>query len=137
MAYSNLYARVYTATQRSLGSLVALGQIAPVRIYLVAIALLQALIWWQAISIRQRVSGNLLILHYNIDFGVDLIGAPAKIFYYPLAGLLLVILNIILAAIFVNFKNFRPLMHMLLLVAIVVSIFLSLALLSIYTVNFR
>ena len=45
--------------------------------------------------------------------------------------------DVILAAIFVNFKNFRPLMHMLLLVAIAVSIFLSLALLSIYTVNFR
>ena len=100
MAYSNLYARVYTATQRSLGSLVALGQIAPVRIYLVAIALLQALIWWQAISIRQRVSGNLLILHYNIDFGGK-----------TLSGLI-----------------YR---------SIVVSIFLSLALLSIYTVNFR
>lgn len=137
MAYSNLYARVYTATQQSLSSLTALWQVSLVRIYLIFIALLQVVVWWQAIAIRQRVSGNLLILHYNIDFGVDLIGAPAKIFYYPLAGLVLVILNIILAAIFVNFKNFRPLMHMLLLVAIAVSIFLSLALLSIYTVNFR
>lgn len=137
MAYSNLYARAYTAAQRSLGALAALWQSAPARIYLIIIGLLQVLTWWQAIVIRQKVSGDLLILHYNIDFGVDLIGAPAKIYYYPLAGLGLVILNIVLAAAFTNFKYFRPLMHMLLLAAAVCTIFLSLALLSIYTVNFR
>ncbi len=137
MAYFNLYARAYTAVQRFMGLLTTLWQTAPVRIYLILIALLQALIWWQAIGIRQKVSGDLLILHYNIDFGVDLIGAPQKIFYYPVAGLLLALLNIILAAIFINRKYFRPLLHMLLLAAIVCGIFLSLALLSIHTVNFR
>ncbi len=137
MAYSNFYARAYTAFQNSLDSLATLWQTPPVRIYLISIGLLQALVWWQAINIYQKVSGNLLILHYNIDFGVDLIGAPPKIFYYPLASLLLALLNIALATTFINRKYFRPLMHMLLLAAAVFTIFLSLALLTIYTVNFR
>lgn len=137
MAYSNLYARAYTAAQRFTGLLTTLWQAAPARIYLILIGLLQALMWWQALNIRQKVSGNLLILHYNIDFGVDLIGAPQKIYYYPLAGLLLALLNIALVMIFSNRKYFRPILHMLLLATVGCSIFLSLALLSIYTVNFR
>ncbi len=137
MAYSNLYARAYTAVQQSFGSFSNLFQTPAVRAYVLVIALLQTLVWWQAINIYRKVTGTLLILHYNIDFGVDLIGDPQKIFYYPLASLLLAFLNIILVAVFVSRKYFRPLMHMLMLATAIATIFLSLALLSIYTVNFR
>lgn len=40
-----------------------------------------------------------VILHYNIYFGVDLIGEWYKIFYIPATGLAVMIGNILLAAI--------------------------------------
>lgn len=137
MAYSNIYARVYTAVQESFQGLVKLWQITAVRAYFIALVVFQALVWFQAINIYRHVKGNLLILHYNIDFGVDLIGEPKKIFYYPLAGLALALFNILLSVLLRQRRDFKPLLHMLMLAAIVCSIFLSLALLSVYTVNFR
>ena len=53
-------------------------------------------ILWQIFAKINR-STDQIFLHYNVVFGIDLIGAWWKILYLPLAGLLVIILNTLLA----------------------------------------
>jgi len=137
MAYSNFYARFYVICQRIGGALSAIWRFLPSRWYLLFIALFQVLAWLQAWSIRHNLTGNLVVLHYNINFGTDLVGAPGEIFIYPLLGLGVFLLNFIILAAFRRHKDWRILVHILLGAAAVFGLFLSLVLLSIYLINFR
>jgi hypothetical protein len=137
MTYSNFYARLYTSLQRTGEVIKSLLKFYPVRLYLVAILLLQVFAWLQALVIRRRLSSDFLILHYNIDFGVDLVGSPEKIFLYPLVDLSVVIINIILVSIFVRRREFQFIAHLFLGAAVVFGVFLSLALMAIFLINFR
>ena len=137
MTYSNFYARFYTSLQR-LGEIVnSILKFYPAKLYLAAILLLQALIWFQAISINRRLSSDLLILHYNIDFGVNSVGSPEKIFLYPLLGLAVAIINFVFVTFFVRRKESKFMAHLFLGSATFFEVFLSLALLAIFLINFR
>ncbi len=137
MAYSNLYARVYTVGQIIWRAFLHIWRFPPAKFYLILNILLQGVAWWQAFSVKSRLTGDLLILHYNVDFGVDLIGPPAQIFYFPLAGLLVLLLNLILTTILCHRREARPLTHLLLGSSLIFSAFLILALFAIDLINFR
>jgi hypothetical protein len=137
MAYSNLYANFYSWGQRASAALSAVWHFLPSRLYLLGLVLLQAIAWLQAYFIFSNLSGDFLVLHYNVDFGIDLVGPPTRIFLYPLLGLGLAALNIILAASFSRHKDFTILVHSLLATALAFGLFLDLALWFIYLVNFR
>lgn len=136
MLYSNLYARLYVARGKASGAIRAVWRLKLARLYFFLSGLFQVLAWLQAIFIFRRVSGDILVLHYNVDFGIDLVGAPARIFYYPLAGLALFLLNFIVAAALSGQKDFRALAKLLLAASVLIGIFLCLVLLSIYFINF-
>ena len=53
---------------------------------------LQFFQWWYTIS-RIRPTGEQLFLHYNILFGVDLIGEWWKIYLIPLFSLIILLVN--------------------------------------------
>lgn len=137
MTYSNIYARAYTFSQRVGEAVGSAFRFYPTRLYLAVILLLQVLAWLQAIIIRRSLSGDFLILHYNINFGVDLVGSPEKIFFYPLAGLLAVIINFVLIFIFARRKESRFITHLFLGSTVIFEIFLSLVLLAVFLINFR
>lgn len=137
MAYSNLYASLYSWRQRAVAALSAVWHFLPSRLYLLGLAALQIIAWWQAFFIFHNLSGNFLVLHYNVDFGVDLVGPPTQIFLYPLLGLGISILNIAIAAASNRHKDFPILVHSLLAVAVAFGLFLDLALWFVYLVNFR
>jgi len=137
MAYSNLYARVYTVGQIIWRAFLHIWRFAPAKFYLIFNILLQIVAWWQAFSIKSRLSGDLLILHYNVDFGVDLIGEPNRIFYFPLIGLLVLLFNFILTAVLCRRRDTRPMTHLLLGASLIFSAFLILALFAIDLINFR
>jgi len=137
MAYSNFYGWFYVIRQQVGAALLAVWNLACGRYYLVALILAQIIAWLESIFIYRNLSGDLLILHYNVDFGVDLVGIPARIFTYPLIGLGIAILNLILAATTYNHKDFRVFVHFLLAAALVFGLFLNLALLFVYLINFR
>ena len=59
---------------------------------LVGAILVQIFLWWYLISNIRPEAGQ-IFLHYNIIFGVDLIGDWWKIYLIPLAGLLVILLN--------------------------------------------
>lgn len=91
------------------------------------------LAWWLSISISQE----LMILHYNINFGVDLIGGVEQIFIIPALGFIIILINTILASASSRHKDFKFITFILQSTALAVNFFLLLALGSIYLINFR
>jgi hypothetical protein len=137
MAYSNFYGRFYAVCSRAGSALEAVWYFLPSRWYFAGAALLQAIAWFEAFFIYRNLADNLLVLHYNVDFGIDLVGAPSQIFWYPLLGLGILALNTALAAAWHQHKDFRTFVHFLLAAAILFGLFLNLVLLFIYLINFR
>lgn len=137
MAYSDIYANFFSICQKINQALAAWWRLRTTKFYLLALALFQVLAWWGAYYIYSSLTGDILVLHYNVDFGIDLIGPPTRIFYYPLFELGIIVLNIALAASFYRHKDFRVFSHLLLGAAIYFSMILSTVLFFIYFINFR
>lgn len=136
MAYSSFYARFYDHLQKISRSFRAVIKFVSAKYYLGAIFLFQGLAWFQAISIFRKFTGNFLILHYNIDFGIDLVGDSYKIFYIPLAGFLVLLLNLIVSTIFVRKEAYKILLHLLFTASLIFNSFINIALFAIYLINF-
>jgi len=108
-----------------------------VRVYLVILFVLNLLSWLFVYFFFTKVSQSLIILHYNVDFGVDLIGDVKNIFIIPALGLFIIIFNLIISSLFLENKHFKFVTHLLLASATLVNLFLLLALGPIYLINFR
>ena len=108
-----------------------------IRVYTVVIFLLNLIIWLIARKMNNNVSQDLVILHYNIDFGVDLIGNVSKIFTIPFIGLLIIFINFILLFNLSKHKHFQFLAHLLLIGSLFVNLFLLFSISAIYFINFR
>ncbi|MFA5155395.1 MAG: hypothetical protein WC453_03085 [Patescibacteria group bacterium] len=137
MAYSNLYGRFYASLDRSGAALVKLWRFSPSRWYLAGILVLQALAWLESLFIYRNLGDKLLVLHYNVDFGIDLVGAPGQIFWYPWLGLAVLAVNMMVAAGLHQQRDGRPFIHFLLSTAVIFHLFLDLALFFVYLINFR
>jgi hypothetical protein len=108
-----------------------------VRIYLAVLLLQNISLWIFVWLFTRRVGGDLTILHFTVDFGIDLVGDGKKLFMIPLLGLFVSVLNLLLLFVFIRNKNFKVIAHLLLAAALMVNVFLSLALGPIYWMNFR
>lgn len=137
MAYSHFYAKFYTVLRRFSRNFSQFIKFPPTIIYLAIIIALQIFNWWQAWNIFRRLTSEFLILHYNVDFGIDLLGQSRDVFYFPTLSLVVVLFNIILALSFFRRPKGRLLMHLLLSATIIFSVFVSTALLMLSLINFR
>lgn len=108
-----------------------------VRVYLVILFILNLFSWGITYLFFTKVSQNLIVLHYNVDFGVDLIGEVKNIFIIPTLGLFVIIFNLIISLIFLENKHLRFITHLLLAGATLVNLLLLLSLGPIYLINFR
>jgi len=108
-----------------------------IRLYLILLIGLNLFIWLVAYYININVSQDLIVLHYNINFGVDLIGSVKKIFILPLLGLIIIIINVIIFFILAKHKDFKFFAHLLLGACVAVNIFLFISSVTIYLINFR
>lgn len=137
MAYSNFYARFYTFLGKIRLSLAAIFRLTSGRVYLALIIFWQAIAWFQAWFIRRSLSGDIIVLHYNVDFGIDWVADPGQIYLYPLLGLGISLANLIILASLHKENNFKTMVHYLLGAANLFGAFLSIALLAVYLINFR
>lgn len=81
-------------------------------------------VWYSIISFKGDIP-----LHYNIYFGVDLLGDKNEIFKLPLIALLIFLINFILA--FIVYKKEKILSLFLTVAALMIQIFLLTAALMI------
>lgn len=106
-----------------------------IRIYSVILIFLNLLNWIFVYYINKIVSQDLVILHYNINFGANLLGSASQIYTIPFLGLVFILLNTVLA---INIRQpDKFINHLLFFTLILVNIFLLAATMSVYLVNFR
>jgi len=106
-----------------------------VKIYLILLLVLNLLIWFFSYRISSKASQDLVILHYNVDFGVDLVGNIRQIYIIPLLGVIIFFANFFLLLIVERDKKF--LSHLLFITAIACNVFLLASLSLVYIVNFK
>lgn len=83
-----------------------------------------------------RINQDIAILHYNVDFGIDLIGNKKSFFVIPLLGLIFIILDKVVLLFLLKKNDFKFLAYFLLSFLLLLHIFLALAQYSIYSINF-
>ncbi|MFA4833396.1 MAG: hypothetical protein WC619_00935 [Patescibacteria group bacterium] len=127
----------YLLRQKFFGAFSYLSGYFFIRLYFIFLFGANLLIWLAAYFINASVSQDLVVLHYNIDFGVDLIGSVKRIYIIPLLGLIIILVNAVLIFIFSRRQDFKFFSHLLLTASLAVNLFLLIALGSIYLINFR
>ncbi len=137
MLYSKLYERFYSLRIKIANTTGEFFSFHPNRLYLGAAAIAQGASWWLASYIYRNLAGDLLVLHYNVDFGIDWIGDQNLIFYFPLIGLSFLLVSIILLFIFGPGRNFRIQSHYLMGGMILGNLGMLAALTLVYIINFR
>ncbi|MGI6374046.1 MAG: hypothetical protein ACOX0C_01800 [Patescibacteria group bacterium] len=137
MFYTSLYARIYEGGQNLKKTLRRIFKYPEAYVYGGLFVVFLIGLSWQAYFIKQNLLGDLVILHYNVDFGVDLMATKGYLTLYPLAFLLVFLINFLIVWLFNRSQNLRKYLNYLLATALLVAIFISLALLSIYLINFR
>ncbi len=93
----------------------------PVFFMLIASLIINVASWvWLAWQIAPQQ--DLIFLHYNVLFGVDLIGDWWKVYYVPLLGLLIILLNTFIGWVFFGREKFVA--HIIHFVSLLCQIFL-------------
>lgn len=91
---------------------------------------------WFLAGLLVFIAGNgLLILHYNIHFGIDLIGQPTSIYWLPIGATVAVVVNSFLPL--VRCQANRQVRLIVLIGSLSVMIMASLALAGLLLINFR
>lgn len=137
MLYSKLYERFYSFRLKIATTAGEFFSFRANRIYLIITLVIQGISWWLSYYIYKNLVGELLVLHYNVDFGIDWIGDQNLIFYLPLVSLIFLILSIILLFIFGPGRNFRFQSHYLMGGMVLGNLGMLTALLLVYIINFR
>ncbi len=107
------------------------------RLYLMFILILQVFIWYWSANLFSNLSDDFFILHYTVDFGIDLVAKPWSIFIIASIALLFSLINIISSLIVANKKLAKIYWHLLGVSTFVVNFFLCLSVFSIFLINFR
>lgn len=137
MLYSKLYEHLYSLRLKIANTFSDFFGLRINFVYLSVIFLFQVASWWLSYYIYKNLTGSLLVLHYNVDFGIDWIGDLNSIFYFPLLGILFLILSVVLLFIFGTGRHFRFQSNLLMLGAIMANFGMFIALVLVYLINFR
>ncbi|HNW55950.1 MAG TPA: hypothetical protein PKN62_02635 [bacterium] len=98
-------------------------------------SILLIIAWLQTIAMARLGGDGLLILHYNIHFGIDLIGSAGSIYWLPIGATIAVLLNSFILPIQYNAN--RQLKMTVLGGSLAVLVFINLALSGLLLINFR
>ncbi|EKD58795.1 MAG: hypothetical protein ACD_56C00049G0003 [uncultured bacterium] len=90
---------------------------------------------WVMIAFFIRPVDFPIILHYNVYFGVDVIGAWWQVYFLPLIGLIILLVNSTLGYLFYCQKE-RIVAHLLMLGTFIVQIVISVAVASLLLINY-
>src|SRR3989338_4071680 len=64
-----------------------------VRFYLIFLVILNLANWFLAFYVNRNVSQELVVLHYNVNLGVNLIGSVADLYAIPILGMAFILIN--------------------------------------------
>ena len=132
---------IYLIKSKTKEGIVVFWEYLYVKIYVTGVIILVSLNWYFAYFINSKVSQDLVVLHYNVDFGINLIGDVSRIYIIPAIGLFIFFINSGLAIIvnrqrFDNTNTTRLLTHFILGGALLANLFLLISLAFVYLINF-
>jgi hypothetical protein len=104
-------------------------------LWLLFLTALFNLVDWVLLKIFLRSGEKLIILHYNVYFGVDSLGVSRGAYLLPSIGLIVLILNFILSFYFYVQKE-RIASYILLLTALMVQLSLLISVVSVIIINY-
>ncbi len=107
----------------------------PIIFWLLATSILFNLANWIFLALFIKPVDKTIILHYNVYFGVDSVGYWGQAYYLPAIGLILLVINLILAGYFYLRKD-RMASHILMMTALMVQLSLLIASASIILINY-
>ncbi|MEI7452054.1 MAG: hypothetical protein WCK37_02485 [Candidatus Falkowbacteria bacterium] len=108
-----------------------------VKIYLGVALTLNIAAWISMWLIYKNIAQELTVLHYNVDFGIDLIGSRTQLFFNPALGLIFIIFDLIVLLLLYRSRDFKLFAHLLLASAALTNALLVLSVISVYLINFR
>lgn len=107
-----------------------------IKVYFMIVIFLNIMLWLGAYYMYKNISQDIAVLHYNIDFGIDLIGHRNSFFMMPIFGLVFIIVNKIVLLFLTKRDDFKFLAHFLLTLLLLLNILLLLSLYALYLINF-
>jgi hypothetical protein len=109
-----------------------------VKIFFSLFALLNIFLWLFSYYIYNNVTQDRLVLHYNVDIGIDLIGDKHDIFLIPIISLFFIFINNIFLLFFFKKRifDFKFIFYFNSIFLLITQVFLLLSILTIYLINF-
>ncbi|PKM91460.1 hypothetical protein CVU82_02590 [Candidatus Falkowbacteria bacterium HGW-Falkowbacteria-1] len=110
-----------------------------VRIFFILFLIVNISLWIFSYFIFDNITQDRLILHYNVDIGIDLIGGRSDIFIVPLLSLILIFLNKIFLLFFLKRRtgDFKFVFYFTASFLLLTQLFLLLSVLLVYLINFK
>ena len=84
---------IYLIKSKTKEGIVVFWEYLYVKIYVTGVIILVSLNWYFAYFINSKVSQDLVGLHYNVDFGINLIGDVSRIYIIPALGMFIFFIN--------------------------------------------
>ncbi len=131
-----IYGQVYNAFSKLRLLLKDLYSFIFVKIFSIVLLLLNIFLWIFAYLMYQKSVQDTVILHYNVDFGIDLIGSKANFFVVPALSLFFIILNKIILLLLLKKNDFKFWAYFMLSFLSLFHAFLLMSAFSIYLINF-
>ncbi len=135
ISWPKLLNNFYLNRHKAKETIINLLSLSLVKIYLLTILAINAIDWLIVYFINKNLSQSLVILHYNVNLGVNLIGEAVKIYTIPLLGLIFALLNFVL--LLYIYRQGKFVIHLLMSSAILANLFLLAATGAIYLINSR
>ena len=108
-----------------------------VKIYLAFIIIINFFIWLIAYHFNKELDLAQAVLHYNVDFGVNLIGPAKELYIIPILGIIIFLFNVMIILIIGRDKEIKFLANLLLIAALLSNLILLIAAIAVYLINFR
>jgi len=107
-----------------------------IKVYFIIAYTINLFLWVAVYFCYSRFNQDIAILHYNIDFGIDLIGNKSYLFFIPISSLFFIIIYQIILSKFLSNNDFKFWAYFLSSFLLLFNIFLIFILFTIYYINF-
>jgi len=132
---SQLYNTFHLKAEEMRAGFKVLWHDATLRILLLVNLLLNSIGWTISVFINSKIASDIIALHYNVYFGITLIGSPKEVYFIPFLGLFIIMVNGLFLYLIKEGDKFF--LYLFSACAILVNIFLILGLGAIALINFR
>lgn len=134
--FIKIYDRIFLFFSRIKVALKNLFSYLFIKVYFIIAYAINLFLWVAVYFCYSRFNQDIVIFHYNIDFGIDLIGNKNYLFFIPISSLIFIIINQIILSKFLSNNDFKFWSHFLLSFLLLFNIFLIFILFTIYYINF-